>query len=290
MPIAFDQFWFLSREDSSLPQLKSYHYSISGLSFASYDKRVFVYYKRQWKRIQLKNLGDGMQLAYQVSTRPNLTYEWQEDFLTNALSLFKGFNEETGQVYHFLPFFKKDSALLFSLLEKTQLWARFAITPGTTKILGLEHSFQWPKEIAEKVWFLFALVLLYGKFDLKNDFITSIKIHLPLLWASAQIEEQFISLVQELQESGIFFTLNLHQQGTKKTLELSSSDFELIAIFSQRYEALRLGKLSEGISPLESKHLEIKNQLLDFLEEEEEAYCTPELIAEIKSSTLKFLK
>lgn len=289
MQIAFDQLWLLSRIDQSLPQLKSYRYKVNGWQFESKDKRIFVYYKRQWKRIQLKNFSEGMQVAYLTPSK-TFTFERNANFLANTLALFRGFDEETGQHYHFLPFFKKGSDFLSSLIDKNQLSAQVLLDKGSTKLLSLQNSFQWPTKQAEKFWFLFSLTLLYGKVDIKNETISSIKLHLPLLWASAQLEENFLSLIQEFQSIGIFITQSIHQQGEKKTMEFSSSDFELIDFFTTRYLNLNLGNLNQSSSPLKSKNQEIKNQLIDFLNSEEGQYLTPELLTQIKDSTLKFLK
>lgn len=126
MAISFDDHQLLTRSDPQIPQLKRYHYNLNGLQVQSYDTGLFVYYKRQWNAIQLKNLSEGMQVAYQVKRSQKLTFERDAAYLQNALALFKGFDEEAGQPYHFLPFCKKSPSELQSLFSNQKLSAQLA--------------------------------------------------------------------------------------------------------------------------------------------------------------------
>ena len=74
MLISFDENHLLSIQNPSLAQLKPYSYTLSGWSFSSFDKEIFVYYKRSRKLINFKNLGDGMQVAYLKSDFLPLSY------------------------------------------------------------------------------------------------------------------------------------------------------------------------------------------------------------------------
>ena len=107
MLISFDENHILSVYNPDLPQLKPYSYTLSGWSFSSFDKEIFVYYKRARKLINLKNLGDGMQVAYLKSDFLSL-FPFDKAVLERTLAMFHAFDEETGQKYAFLPSFSKN--------------------------------------------------------------------------------------------------------------------------------------------------------------------------------------
>jgi len=96
MKIAFDHNNILTLIDPEIPQHKTYTYVLDNYQIESTDTLLFVYQKRAWKLINLKNLGDGMQVAFSskapIST-DLLTFD--KDQFLNLLSLFQGFNEET---------------------------------------------------------------------------------------------------------------------------------------------------------------------------------------------------
>lgn len=107
MLISFDENHLLSVQNPDLPQLKPYSYMLSGWSFSSFDKEIFVYYKRAWKLINLKNLGDGMQIAYLKSDFLPF-FDFDKAVLERILAMFHAFDEESGQKYAFLPSFSKN--------------------------------------------------------------------------------------------------------------------------------------------------------------------------------------
>ena len=107
MLISFDENHILSVYNPDIPQLKPYSYTLSGWSFSSFDKEIFVYYKRARKLINLKNLGDGMQVAYLKSDLLSL-FPFDKAVLERTLAMFHAFDEETGQKYAFLPSFSKN--------------------------------------------------------------------------------------------------------------------------------------------------------------------------------------
>ena len=96
MKIAFDHNNILTLIDREIPQHKTYTYVLDNYQIESTDTLLFVYQKRAWKLINLKNLGDGMQVAFSpknpISTE---ALDFEKDQFLNILSLFQGFNEET---------------------------------------------------------------------------------------------------------------------------------------------------------------------------------------------------
>lgn len=118
MLISFDENYLLSIHNPDLPQLKPYHYTLSGWSFSSFDKEIFVYYKRRRKLINFKNLGDGMQVAYlKLDFLPFLSFD--KAVLEKTLAMFHAFDEESGQKYAFLPSFSKNIDSFQSKLKQS---------------------------------------------------------------------------------------------------------------------------------------------------------------------------
>ena len=107
MLISFDENHILSVYNPDLPQLKPYSYTLSGWGFSSFDKEIFVYYKRARKLINLKNLGDGMQIVYLKSDLLSL-FPFDKAVLERTLAMFHAFDEETGQKYAYLHSFSKN--------------------------------------------------------------------------------------------------------------------------------------------------------------------------------------
>ena len=96
MKIAFDHNNILTLIDPDIPQHKTYTYVLDNYQIESTDTLLFVYQKRAWKLINLKNLGDGMQVAFGAQTPLSTdTLTFDKDQFLNILSLFQGFNEET---------------------------------------------------------------------------------------------------------------------------------------------------------------------------------------------------
>jgi len=118
MLISFDENHLLTVENPELSKLKPYSYTLSGWSFSSFDKEIFVYYKRSRKLINFKNLGDGMQVAYLKSDFLSLL-SFDKEILEKTLAMFHAFDEETGKKYDFLPSFSKNIDSFQSKLKQS---------------------------------------------------------------------------------------------------------------------------------------------------------------------------
>ena len=293
MKIQFDENQLLSIYDEKLPQLKNYQYILDWYQIETTDRLIFTYQKRAWKLINLKNLGDGMQVAFSpkapIST-DSLIFD--KDQFLNILSLFQGFNEETWIKYHFLPFWNWDIVVLKGLLttlnypeiniEKTKWW---------TTISWLKKTFLFPEKAEDYLSFLFALALIYGKFEGKNWNLKSIKIHLPLIWIQAQLEEKLINICKNLQKSWLFIKRNTDRHAEKKIFQFQINDFELLTLFAS-WNSLFKDLPQRNTELISNQNTTIKNQLISFIEEITiPAISNKEQILPIlKNQTLKFLK
>ena len=293
MKIAFDHNNILTLIDPDIPQHKTYTYVLDNYQIESTDTLLFVYQKRAWKLINLKNLGDGMQIAFSpknpISTE---SLDFQKDQFLNILSLFQGFNEETWIKYHFLPFWNWDIIVLKGLLttlnypeiniEKTKWW---------TIISWLKKTFLFPEIAEDHLSFLFALALIYGKFEGKDWNLKSIKIHLPLIWIQAQLEEKLINMCKNLQKIWLFIKRNTDHHAEKKIFQFQINDFELLTLFAS-WNSLFKDLPQRNTELISNQNTTIKNQLISFIEETAiPAISNKEQILPIlKNQTLKFLK
>ena len=293
MKIAFDHNNILTLIDPDIPQHKTYTYVLDNYQIESTDTLLFVYQKRAWKLINLKNLGEGMQIAFSPKTPISTeALNFQKDQFLNILSLFQGFNEETWIKYHFLPFWNWDILLLKKLLttlsspeiniEKTKWW---------TIISWLKKTFLFPETAEDHLSFLFALALIYGKFEGKDWNLKSIKIHLPLIWIQAQLEEKLINMCKNLQKSWLFIKRNTDHHAEKKIFQFQINDFELLTLFAS-WNSLFKDLPQRNTELISNQNITIKNQLISFIEETTiPAISNKEQILPIlKNQTLKFLK
>ena len=293
MKIAFDHNNILTLIDREIPQHKTYTYVLDNYQIESTDTLLFVYQKRAWKLINLKNLGDGMQVAFSskapIST-DSLTFD--KDQFLNILSLFQGFNEETWIKYHFLPFWNWDIVVLKGLLttlnypeiniEKTKWW---------TIISWLKKTFLFPETAEDHLSFLFTLALIYGKFEGKDWNLKSIKIHLPLIWIQAQLEEKLINMCKNLQKIWLFIKRNTDHHAEKKIFQLQINDFELLTLFTS-WNSLFKNLPQRNTELISAQNTAIKSQLISFIEELQipEISNKDEILQTIENQTLKFLK
>ena len=293
MKIQFDENQLLSIYDRKLPQLKNYQYILDWYQIETTDRLVFAYQKRIWKLINLKNLGDGMQIAFSPKTSISTeSLDFQKDQFLNILSLFQGFNEETWVKYHFLPFWNWDILLLRELLttlsyseidiEKTKWW---------TIISWLTKTFLFPETTEDHLSFLFALALVYGKSEGKDWNLKSIKIHLPLIWIQAQLEEKLITMCKNLQKIWLFIKRNTDHHAEKKIFQFQINDFELLTLFAS-WNGLFKDLPQRNTELISNQNTTIKNQLISFIEELQipEISNKDEILQTIENQTLKFLK
>ena len=293
MKIQFDENQLLSIYDEKLPQLRNYQYILDWYQIATTDRLIFAYQKRAWKLINLKNLGEGMQIAFSPKTSISTeSLGFQKDQFLNILSLFQGFNEETWIKYHFLPFWNWDILLLRELLttlsyseidiEKTKWW---------TIISWLTKTFLFPETTEDHLSFLFALALIYGKFEGKDWNLKSIKIHLPLIWIQAQLEEKLINMCKNLQKSWLFIKRNTDHHAEKKIFQFQINDFELLTLFAS-WNSLFKDLPQRNTELISNQNTTIKNQLISFIEETTIPAISnkEQILPVLKNQTLKFLK
>lgn len=150
MKIQVDQNNLLSISHPEIPQLKEYTYFAAWWKFSDWDKGVVVLHKKDFKVLNLKHLGDGMQLIY---VKKDSLWELKFDLesFQQAFWLFHSFDEETGQEYSFLPWFPHKE-----------------IDPLNKKLLSLWQSIQC---FLDTKWVLISTLPLYNIEDFLKSYL-----------------------------------------------------------------------------------------------------------------------
>jgi hypothetical protein len=109
--------------------------------------------------------------------------------------------------------------------------------------------------------FLFALFLVYGKFEIKKSELLGVKIQVPLFGQYLRYQEQSDGMVTILQNAGIFIKTDVLETNNGVVYQMSSTDYELLEIFAKWYESI------EKIEKISKRDFtqEMKAKLLDFL-------------------------
>lgn len=278
MKITFDTNKLLVIENPNIPQVKEYTYEASGYQFSSYDKGIIVLHKKELKIVNIKNLGDTMNVIY-ITERPEIKGAFDKDACMQALYLFQGFNETSGEVYYFLPrYSEKDKSLLNEHLFKLGSSTHIQDTDKGYIVQGDDI----PTETRDQsLSFLFGLVLVYGKFEVKNNSLNSIKVHLPLFGQFIKYEQELNKIKESLAKEGIFISTSTQPSTDGIVYQISSNDYELLNNFAEYYKAI------ENIEKIPKYDLaqETKIQLIEFITNNAEipAEGKEEVIEQIKN-------
>ena len=288
--LGFDDNHLLTIEHPNLSTTKDYAVSFPSYIIKSKDKGILIFNKRQWKILHLKEISEWMQVCY-LQENPIENYEINKWMIVNALAIFQWFNEETWEKYYYLPFFSKwigelqqiiNNSFGFDVMIKKESQGTF--------IRNFSTDFSYPKNKNDILSFLFALVLLYWNFEEKKWELSSIKIHIPVVWAKA-IDEEMENICKNLaHEYWIFISSQRLQQWWKSIFQCSSNDSELLSLFNDRANSY-LNK-NYSIEKYEKKQQEIKQQLIEYIKNTEELSLPwrEEVVKEIMNNKVKFIK
>jgi hypothetical protein len=167
-----------------------------------------------------------------------LTYN-VKSWILIACQTFNAFDEENGWFYNFLPYFStkavEEKNQIFKKLwlnielSNSPKWVLIKNNESHSKILVEDLDIEW------KIWFLFGLILLYGKFENKWEKLSAIKIQLPLFGQFLSIWDKIKDIQKNLQNEWIFIQISENIQWDKHTYEITSNDYELLETFSKLY-------------------------------------------------------
>lgn len=232
---------FLTKHDSTILTGKTYHHNFQWYDFEEENCIFYVWHKKEIKLIESKNLWSTMNVFFLKDGKfevKELTYDIKSWILT-ACQIFNAFDEENGWFYNFLPYFptkaveEKNQTFkklwLNIQLSNSPKWVLIKNNESHNKILIEDLDIEW------NIWFLFGLVLLYGKFENKWGKLSTIKIQLPLFGQFLSIWDKIKDIQKNLQNEWIFIQISENIQWDKHTYEITSNDYELLETFSMLY-------------------------------------------------------
>ena len=232
---------FLTKHDEKLYTGKTYRHNFQWYNFDEENCIFYVWHKKEIKLIESKNLWSTMNvfflkdLCLEVSELTHNVKTW----ILAACQIFNAFDEENGWFYNFLPYFPTKSVeeknetfkklWLNIQLSNSQKWVLITNNESHSKIMVEDLDIEW------KIWFLFGLTLLYGKFENKWEKLSAIKIQLPLFGQFLSLWDEIRNIQKFLQNEWIFIQISENIQWEKHTYEITSNDYELLQIFAKFY-------------------------------------------------------
>ena len=214
-----------------------------------------------------------------------LTYNIKSWTLT-ACQIFNAFDEENWWFYNFLPYLPTKSVEEKNTLFQ-KLWFNIELFNSTKWVL-IKNNEEHNKNLIEdldiewKIWFLFGLILLYWKFENKWEKLSAIKVQLPLFGQFLSIWDEIKNIQNNLQNEWIFIQISENIQWDKHTYEITSNDYELLAIFAKLYLPV------ENFSQITKR--EQAQEAIDALKVFLWKEGKPELIEKINNSCVKLLQ
>jgi len=209
-------------------QTKTYTHIVDNYKIEDYDKIIFAYHKKQIKEINFKDLGNNMSVFYIAQRTEQIKENLNKNSFINALNIFNGFNEETGETYAFLPKFPhKELDKTNEILNK--LWINIQLK-NTEKGIIIENLEK--QESIDPISTLFALVIFYWKFEIHNEDLKSAKIHIPLFGQYLSKKEDFDKTILQLQQKGVFIKNNEQETKDGTIYQIVINDYEILKSFA----------------------------------------------------------
>lgn len=231
---------FLTKQDEKLHTGKTYHHNFQWYNFEEENCLFYVWHKKEIKLIESKNLWSTMNVFFikdwilKIEEINNNIKKW----IYTACQIFSAFDEDNGWFYNFLPYFPTKLVEEKNEIFK-RLWLNIQISNSPKWILIKNNESSNNNidnlDIEWKIWFLFWLILLYGKLENKGEKLSAIKIQLPLFWQFLAIWDEIKNIQKILQDNWIFVQIYENIQWDKHTYEITSNDYELLEIFSKLY-------------------------------------------------------
>lgn len=232
---------FLTKHDEKLYTGKTYRHNFQWYNFDEENCVFYVWHKKEIKLIESKNLWSTMNVFFlkdlflEVGELTHNVKTW----IFAACQIFNAFDEENGWFYNFLPYLSTKSVeekneifkklWLNIQLSNSPKWVLITNNESHSKIKVEDLDIEW------KIWFLFGLTLLYGKFENKWEKLSAIKIQLPLFGQFLSLWDEIRNIQKKLQEEWIFIQISENIQWEKYTYEITSNDYELLQIFANIY-------------------------------------------------------
>lgn len=255
--------------DQSEDQWKIYTQDVQWYSIQDNDKPVFIEHKRKIKVQPFKELWDTMSVFY-ISNRkqsPRTSpMQINHNGILAALMLYKWYDESSDKNYSFLYKYPVNNVnVLNTQLHLLGIAARVNVTEKWLIVSSDSTANLWENntDIDVIINYLFMLTLLYGKMDIRDTALMSIKIHIPLFWAYLKEQNVFDTLLYFLQTKGIFLQKSIVESNDGMVYQINSNDYELLWAFAQLYKGIaKIDKI-----PTFDRLSQSKETLMSFIDE-----------------------
>ena len=218
-----------------------------------------------------------MSVVY-IVPREAMKIPFDHEGFINGLCLFDSFDESTGKTYYFIPKFA-EKELEITNKNIQEIWIQAEIKK-TEKWYIVDTEQQPNNHWGKYLSFLFGLVSLYGKMDIKKGELISIKIHIPLFGQFLKYEERFETMKKELAQEGIFINTSIQKNNNGIIYQISCNDYELLKNFADYAKSIeKIDKI-----PKYDLALEYKKQLIEFIQ------TNPEIPQDGKVDVIKQLQ
>lgn len=206
-----------------------------------------------------------------------------EDYI-QAWYLFESFDEEIGTTQYFIPKCSEKNIPIFN--DQLHKLGRSDTLVKTEK--GVIVKATSPKKNPEfSLSFLFGLIHIYGKLDIKNGELSSIKAHIPLFGQFLKYEELFEKMKNMLAKQGMFINTSIQKNAEGIVYQISCNDYEILQNIAQYYKSIEnINKI-----PKYDLTLDIKKQLIEFVQTNADIPQDgkAEVVKQLQEGTIKLL-
>jgi len=266
-------------QNESTEWMKKYQHNLSGYLVEDFDKIVFVWHKKEVKEIQWKDLGQNMEVFW-IAERSEADVALDPMSIVSWIALFQWFDEEKWEKYYFLPRYSVEK--MQSLQKKLEdVWIDLDLKKNEKGVVFTRFEEQLE---TQTVAFLFGLALVYGKWEINEWDLKSVKIQIPLFGQYIQKKENLDMYLNILQKSWVFVTHNIQESNDGIVYQIVVGDYELLYLWNNLYQNI---ENVEKISKYEYM-LEAKIKLLDYLKSFD--LTNEQKLADLDNATVKILK
>jgi len=227
----FDQNWLICIWHNDIDNNKDYIINLESKTIQSKNINTIVLKKNNIEEIDLKNIWDWFECFLGQKRNSISEYDISKNNIILAFSLFDWFDENSGQIYFFCPKVKKskiDEIIKYYLLDIKILENRLFLDKN--KIWqNLDLDFFGCLDL------IFWLSILYGKINIKNNWILSIQIQIPIFGKFLYYEDFFDNITKKLSDNFIFLKSSKENNKDWFIYQITIKDWEFLSIFIKNY-------------------------------------------------------
>lgn len=254
------QTWFIGNKIWDL----SYDLQVKEWIFPTTCEQILVLHKKNLKMMRPQEIGDGMQVVKLNNT--NWSADLDIESVVWGMCIYEWFDENVGTVQYYAYAIDRDKVDRIQDICNT---LALPITIDVQKFVCLKTSL----DSMHNTWtwllsYMFGLALIYGHFDIWEQGLKHVKIHLPLEWSIAQSQERILAAIEWLHRyDWLYITYDYQDQKNWQILQLHINDQELLDIWSTWLggEEYDMSEYHTMIQEYVRDELDLSNYVLKFL-------------------------